>query len=123
MIPTPTRATSTDTHFPYTTLFRSRLKLNVKMRHCYTSGKSSSSRRAKSSRNGNRIWFLKILICCESKFKKNSKSPTCKKYRRYQRRLSRGASRTEEHTYELQSLIRISYDVICLKKKTKHNKK
>src|SRR3546814_5273237 len=29
-----------------------------------------------------------------------------------------GSSRSEEHTSELQSLMRISYDVFCLKKKT-----
>src|SRR3546814_3984554 len=33
--------------------------------------------------------------------------------------LSRSASRSEEHTSELQSLMRISYAVFCLKKKTK----
>src|SRR3546814_951644 len=31
-------------------------------------------------------------------------------------------ARSEEHTSELQSLMRISYAVFCLKKKTKHNK-
>src|SRR3546814_4342559 len=31
-----------------------------------------------------------------------------------------GALRSEEHTSELQSLMRNSYDVFCLKKKTKH---
>src|SRR3546814_7026808 len=31
--------------------------------------------------------------------------------------------RSEEHTSELQSLMRISYAVFCLKKKTKNNKK
>src|SRR3546814_4147099 len=30
------------------------------------------------------------------------------------------ANRSEEHTSELQSLMRISYDVFCLKKKNKH---
>src|SRR3546814_9879020 len=30
-------------------------------------------------------------------------------------------SRSEEHTSELQSLLRISYAVFCLKKKTQHN--
>src|SRR3546814_2320618 len=30
--------------------------------------------------------------------------------------------RSEEHTSELQSLMRISYDVFCLKKKTNHNR-
>src|SRR3546814_421325 len=32
-----------------------------------------------------------------------------------------GASRSEEHTSELQSLMRISYADFCLKKKTHHN--
>src|SRR3546814_4037338 len=32
----------------------------------------------------------------------------------------RGATRSEEHTSELQSLMRISYAVFCLKKKKKH---
>src|SRR3546814_9460726 len=33
--------------------------------------------------------------------------------------LGRGAKRSEEHTSELQSLMRISYAVFCLKKKKK----
>src|SRR3546814_6293283 len=32
-----------------------------------------------------------------------------------------GRRRSEEHTSELQSLMRISYAVFCLKKKTKYN--
>src|SRR3546814_1274311 len=32
-----------------------------------------------------------------------------------------GQVRSEEHTSELQSLMRISYAVFCLKKKTKHH--
>src|SRR3546814_8105815 len=35
--------------------------------------------------------------------------------------LIRGFVRSEEHTSELQSLMRISYAVFCLKKKTKRN--
>src|SRR3546814_8116674 len=35
----------------------------------------------------------------------------------------RGAHRSEEHTSELQSLMRISYAVFCLKKKTTHKTK
>src|SRR3546814_7885039 len=35
-------------------------------------------------------------------------------------RLLRDAGRSEEHTSELQSLMRISYAVFCLKKKKKH---
>src|SRR3546814_5046816 len=34
--------------------------------------------------------------------------------------LTVGGRRSEEHTSELQSLMRISYAVFCLKKKTKH---
>src|SRR3546814_3477578 len=34
---------------------------------------------------------------------------------------STAASRSEEHTSELQSLMRISYAVFCLKKKKKHH--
>src|SRR3546814_3084160 len=34
-----------------------------------------------------------------------------------------GADRSEEHTSELQSLMRISYAVFCLKKKNKHEHK
>src|SRR3546814_4087280 len=44
---------------------------------------------------------------------------------RHGRRLAitRGAYRSEEHTSELQSLMRISYAVFCLKKKNKNKKK
>src|SRR3546814_9674684 len=38
-----------------------------------------------------------------------------------QLRLLASASRSEEHTSELQSLMRISYAVFCLKKKKKNN--
>src|SRR3546814_8585749 len=34
--------------------------------------------------------------------------------------LTNGSTRSEEHTSELQSLMRISYAVFCLKKKTNH---
>src|SRR3546814_7886807 len=37
------------------------------------------------------------------------------------RRLVVGHDRSEEHTSELQSLMRNSYDVFCLKKKNKHH--
>src|SRR3546814_4196240 len=36
-------------------------------------------------------------------------------------RPGQGAARSEEHTSELQSLMRISYAVFCLKKKKKNN--
>src|SRR3546814_9030143 len=36
--------------------------------------------------------------------------------------VARGSRRSEEHTSELQSLMRISYAVFCLKKKKRQNK-
>src|SRR3546814_4545568 len=42
-------------------------------------------------------------------------------YRRNSRLRVRTAERSEEHTSELQSLMRISYAVFCLKKKTLTN--
>src|SRR3546814_8001524 len=47
-----------------------------------------------------------ILSCCsEPAFRRNDLA----------------SARSEEHTSELQSLMRISYAVFCLKKKIKHN--
>src|SRR3546814_8849252 len=37
-------------------------------------------------------------------------------------KIARSRIRSEEHTSELQSLMRISYAVFCLKKKTQHSK-
>src|SRR3546814_7668199 len=45
------------------------------------------------------------------------KSRTCKRWHDAHRR---HGERSEEHTSELQSLMRISYAVFCLKKKHKH---
>src|SRR3546814_2141796 len=42
---------------------------------------------------------------------------------RWHRRLLLIGARSEEHTSELQSLMRISYAVFCLKKKKKNNQK
>src|SRR3546814_8950270 len=41
--------------------------------------------------------------------------------RRHRSRRRRGAARSEEHTSELQSLMRTSYAVCCLKNKNTHN--
>src|SRR3546814_6747284 len=88
MIRRPPRSTRTDTLFPYTTLFR------------------SGSTAAKSA---------PFRAC-------NSRRPAIPENRRRSRRDEPPASifgfrRSEEHTSELQSLMRISYAVFCLKKK------
>src|SRR3546814_4349190 len=91
MIRRPPRSTRTDTLFPYTTLFRS---------------SSLASLAAASS-----IWQE---IRGKQKLRSFALSSVCKEKLSCQ---SMAASRSEEHTSELQSLMRISYAVFCLKKK------
>src|SRR3546814_1677875 len=100
MIRRPPRSTRTDTLFPYTTLFRSNLG-------------TSGSIQAQSGASA-----VQIVISGFARLV-SSNVPT-----RMKRRCGRaGVSlnigvRSEEHTSELQSLMRISYAVFCLKKKT-----
>src|SRR3546814_1720348 len=47
--------------------------------------------------------------------------PFCCRCARQERERLRYGERSEEHTSELQSLMRISYAVFCLKKKTNNN--
>src|SRR3546814_10342184 len=49
------------------------------------------------------------------------RSTVLSKLRRSDEAVSFDRSRSEEHTSELQSLMRISYAVFCLKKKNKNN--
>src|SRR3546814_16454586 len=88
MIRLPPRSTRTDTLFPYTTLFRS----------------GSPSPRC-SQRHGMPC-DAEITTSCDAcvASPRSPDSPV-------------KASRSEEHTSELQSLMRISYAVFCLKKK------
>src|SRR3546814_5289655 len=106
MIRRPPRSPRTDTLFPYTTLFRS---LQVH-RHspldffplCY---KFTTCQSTKTMTRFSRL--CPIMSGARS-------STTC------------GISRSEEHTSELQSLMRSSYAVFCLKKKntqTNHDPK
>src|SRR3546814_2024627 len=114
MIRRPPRSTRTDTLFPYTTLFRSgRLgavvviffDLRLTGLHQMDVGGSILSGREQSQvvpppdqcPNGHLPTQLEIV----------ERAPVD------------GAARSEEHTSELQSLMRISYAVFCLKKKNK----
>src|SRR3546814_9137389 len=96
MIRRPPRSTRTDTLFPYTTLFR-----------------SAPSAFAAGLRFDTARWTHRLG--CRSGFDGSHHI------------LSDGAAlhriwlRSEEHTSELQSLMRISYAVFCLKKKTNTN--
>src|SRR3546814_19682033 len=93
MIRRPPRSTRTDTLFPYTTLFRSKLVAGAAVRRPCQSL---------------RLWRLALHPLGAG----GGGS----------RRRGRGA-RSEEHTSELQSLMRISYAVFCLKKKKKKHTK
>src|SRR3546814_10775375 len=101
MIRRPPRSTRTDTLFPYTTLFRSCVAFNAQIALVgFVGGLGAqinprlmmrSGLSTHSIAVGNRGDLEKLLA----------------------------AMRSEEHTSELQSLMRISYAVFCLKKKNK----
>src|SRR3546814_9379177 len=92
----PPRSTRTDTLFPYTTLFRSDISGRLPGRGGAGAGAPAARR---VLRRGDR--------CCRG-------APGGQREHRHRDR------RSEEHTSELQSLMRISYAVFCLKKKKKH---
>src|SRR3546814_4439994 len=117
MIRRPPRATRTDTLFPYTTLFRSHavfirpLRGNgLDVQETYLLRLAVSDRRAAADR-------VKIIIAKLFAFSRFRACLTDVLARQRPRRIDHG--RSEEHTSELQSLMRISYAVFCLKKKIK----
>src|SRR3546814_8880275 len=107
MIRRPPRSTRTDTLFPYTTLFRSRIVVGV----------------VELERHLQRMRGLCRIGGCRMRrhlglVREQVHVDRCG----LQRRLALGhqnggVPRSEEHTSELQSLMRISYAVFCLKKK------
>src|SRR3546814_4662582 len=94
MIRRPPRSTRTDTLFPYTTLFR------------------SADANAGRFRRIDRPWRWHADRQCDDRAK------LWWRHYRNGRADEAGSRRSEEHTSELQSLMRISYAVFCLKKKT-----
>src|SRR3546814_3706583 len=113
MIRRPPRPTRTDTPFPYTTLFRSNARAGKKDRHGKTSIDSLSwggRRDIGHQRNINRV---------ETAVRANPAAGPEQAVAARHRRRPAETIRSEEHTSELQSLMRISYAVFCLKKKKK----
>src|SRR3546814_6519009 len=98
MIRRPPRSTRTDTLFPYTTLFRSLLRL-----HGYAVSNYFNAAHAALLEKGARFEVVTTRSAKDEAFLAHS--PMGK------------IPRSEEHTSELQSLMRISYAVFCLKKK------
>src|SRR3546814_6005022 len=103
----PPRSTRTDTLFPYPTLFRSDA-----VSPAFAAGDQLYLARIMNilpTRNrGSERDTWRALVGLEGDFEAAGRSFYW----------SVTASRSEEHTSELQSLMRISYAVFCLKKKT-----
>src|SRR3546814_2161770 len=94
MIRRPPRSTRTDTLFPYTTLFRS---------GCV------------EKYSGDRIGLVVEQILDAQRHVETAGQPRA--FRAVACGQIERGHRSEEHTSELQSLMRISYAVFCLKKK------
>src|SRR3546814_8504842 len=117
MIRRPPRSTRTDTLFPYTTLFRSEIRHEARCStshpcprgsHSLGSGERCERREAASVQRS-------AKATCQPLWDRSPVDPAAKRYLGCSRR-------SEEHTSELQSLMRISYAVFCLKKKNQeHN--
>src|SRR3546814_1812324 len=103
MIRRPPRSTRTDTLFPYTTLFRSLpSKGQIRTEHLAGAERPGRWGAVAGGRPFGR-WRLDL---------RSAGLP-----------LSTPGPRSEEHTSELQSLMRISYAVFCLKKKNNIHEK
>src|SRR3546814_7640172 len=117
MIRRPPRSTRTDTLFPYTTLFRSfadRTKDRSKGRHRLAVRSDEIARRRSSG-------FPQSRLRAGLRREAAPPAPARTRLTGVKLRLrSKAQGRSEEHTSELQSLMRISYAVFCLKKKQKH---
>src|SRR3546814_7775201 len=122
MIRRPPRSTRTDTLFPYTTLFRSKQPGGSGTRSC--AFRPGAACPVTHNLSGNK----------DALFHRHTPStPYRNKSQRIRQSVPWGfrthrsafpddnelTGRSEEHTSELQSLMRISYAVFCLKKKKK----
>src|SRR3546814_1494632 len=111
MIRRPPRSTRTDTLFPYTTLFRSAGQGN-------SHGRASLGRLAGAVPDRppeGRAIVARRLVDSRPKRCRIAAQAIDPRWRKL------FAARSEEHTSELQSLMRISYAVFCLKKKNTNN--
>src|SRR3546814_2552585 len=112
MIRRPPRSTRTDTLFPYTTLFRSSVS--------WSQRRWDNSKKKQPKR-------LRHLCCPNNWCAGGMPWPHCARMGKPSRagcgrhrpntQPNKLARRSEEHTSELQSLMRISYAVFCLTKK------
>src|SRR3546814_3084483 len=99
MIRRPPRSTRTDTLFPYTTLFRSGSSFRFRQAGADLDRVATALAASYVLVGVIESWNRTVAVTLEL------------------------IDRSEEHTSELQSLMRISYAVFCLKKKKQHIKK
>src|SRR3546814_8457678 len=110
LIRRPPKSTRTDTRFPYTTLFRS------------STPQSPPPDLIRGS-------FAACAVLTVTRGSSPRETPECGRISARRPPASAAVhplsspSRSEEHTSELQSLMRISYAVFCLKKQKKTNNK
>src|SRR3546814_2141786 len=106
MIRRPPRSTRTDTLFPYTTLFRS-VRRRGGVGAVLGAGGADRLRRDRHAL---------VRACAGQRLRRPGEVRP-----RGAVLADRLSLRSEEHTSELQSLMRISYAVFCLKKKKTHH--
>src|SRR3546814_9015183 len=113
MIRRPPRSTRTDTLFPYTTLFRSPITWTSARRNQGSVPKMIMA--LSSSRIASSELALRVEVVTDNGLGNLDKVGMVREEQDLR------GTRSEEHTSELQSLMRISYAVFCLKKKKQHN--
>src|SRR3546814_1387054 len=114
------RYTRTGSLFPYATLFRSFELLHPEARHhAVLAGGGPGALWVAL-----RLYPVQRAGCrAQSARRRIGFNPACIQKSLCAARNSSTATRSEEHTSELQSLMRISYAVFCLKKKKRINTK
>src|SRR3546814_1249226 len=110
MIRRPPRSTRTDTLFPYTTLFRSDQRLIIGDRLAVL------KRTARPAEPAEQRVDMRVAEGGQDQASAQIDGPRVRVPQLAD--IRRAADRSEEHTSELQSLMRISYAVFCLKKKS-----
>src|SRR3546814_1645383 len=125
MIRRPPRSTRTDTLFPYTTFFRSGRNI-VRDRRARRRSGPAVSQPEKAARGEDRGRRRRGADPGGRHPVPDPPRRACRTFRPRRGRRAGGGEgvhirrRSEEHTSELQSLMRISYAVFCLKKKNKN---
>src|SRR3546814_8627363 len=115
MIRRPPRSTRTDTLFPYTTLFRSELtRTDVAQSESRLSSATADRIGAEGNLTASRAAFESVVGIYPGELEQ---PPLPTGLPESREAIVAIAERSEEHTSELQSLMRISYAVFCLKKK------